>query len=87
MFHFVPESCVNEENPFKLESNFTLRWFTPTTEVPLCGHATLASAAVLFYTQENQKVNHTVYRTHSKDRPLEYTDFLNRPTAKIELVK
>lgn len=25
-----------------------LRWFTPTTEVALCGHATLASAFVLF---------------------------------------
>ncbi|WP_190819006.1 PhzF family phenazine biosynthesis protein [Saccharopolyspora pogona] len=24
-----------------------LRWFTPTTEVPLCGHATLATAHVL----------------------------------------
>jgi PhzF family phenazine biosynthesis protein len=24
-----------------------LRWFTPTTEVPLCGHATLASAACI----------------------------------------
>ncbi|BAT95612.1 hypothetical protein VIGAN_08236900 [Vigna angularis var. angularis] len=27
---------------------FHLRWFTPTTEVELCGHATLASAHVLF---------------------------------------
>ncbi|XP_020227300.1 uncharacterized protein LOC109808646 [Cajanus cajan] len=27
---------------------FHLRWFTPTTEVKLCGHATLASAHVLF---------------------------------------
>jgi len=26
---------------------FDLRWFTPTTEVPLCGHATLASAHAL----------------------------------------
>lgn len=26
---------------------FGLRWFTPTMEVPLCGHATLASAHVL----------------------------------------
>jgi len=26
---------------------FELRWFTPTTEVDLCGHATLASAFVL----------------------------------------
>ena len=25
-----------------------LRWFTPTTEVPLCGHATLASAWVIY---------------------------------------
>lgn len=29
------------------EADFDLRWFTPTTEVPLCGHATLASAHVL----------------------------------------
>jgi PhzF family phenazine biosynthesis protein len=29
---------------------FSLRWFTPTTEVPLCGHATLASAHVLWET-------------------------------------
>jgi PhzF family phenazine biosynthesis protein len=27
---------------------FELRWFTPTIEVDLCGHATLASAFVLF---------------------------------------
>ena len=27
---------------------YDLRWFTPTAEVPLCGHATLASAHVLF---------------------------------------
>lgn len=27
---------------------FGLRWFTPTVEVPLCGHATLASGHVLF---------------------------------------
>lgn len=29
---------------------YGLRWFTPTVEVPLCGHATLASAHVLFST-------------------------------------
>lgn len=28
-------------------SDYHLRWFTPMTEVPLCGHATLASAAVV----------------------------------------
>ena len=34
---FVPE-----------EGDRALRWFTPTTEVDLCGHATLASAAIYF---------------------------------------
>jgi PhzF family phenazine biosynthesis protein len=29
------------------DGDYRLRWFTPTTEVPLCGHATLASAAVV----------------------------------------
>jgi PhzF family phenazine biosynthesis protein len=31
-----------------LNDGFHLRWFTPKTEVDLCGHATLASAYVLF---------------------------------------
>lgn len=30
------------------DDGFSLRWFTPTVEVPLCGHATLASAHVLW---------------------------------------
>lgn len=30
------------------EHDFSLRWFTPTREIELCGHATLASAAVIF---------------------------------------
>jgi PhzF family phenazine biosynthesis protein len=29
------------------ETDYDLRWFTPTTEVALCGHATLASGHVL----------------------------------------
>jgi predicted PhzF superfamily epimerase YddE/YHI9 len=30
------------------EDYYELRWFTPEVEVDLCGHATLASAFVLF---------------------------------------
>lgn len=30
------------------DESFQIRWFTPTQEVDLCGHATLASAHVLF---------------------------------------
>src|SRR5262245_7526302 len=32
----------------KNEDGYALRWFTPLVEVDLCGHATLASAHVLF---------------------------------------
>lgn len=32
----------------KNNQNYQLRWFTPVTEVDLCGHATLASAHVLW---------------------------------------
>ena len=33
---------------YRVEDGFNLRWFTPTLEVELCGHATLASAHVLW---------------------------------------
>lgn len=39
------------ETAFLLKADngdYTLRWFTPTTEVGLCGHATLATAKVFF---------------------------------------
>lgn len=34
----------------KVEDGYRLRWFTPSAEVKLCGHATLASAHVLWET-------------------------------------
>jgi len=43
-FLYVP----NEANIKEINS-FRLRWFTPKVEVNLCGHATLATAALLFY--------------------------------------
>jgi PhzF family phenazine biosynthesis protein len=33
---------------FRQEDGFRLRWFTPAVEVDLCGHATLASAHILW---------------------------------------
>ena len=32
----------------RVGNKFHIRWFTPTVEVDLCGHATLATAYVLF---------------------------------------
>jgi PhzF family phenazine biosynthesis protein len=36
----------------KEANHFALRWFTPTKEVDLCGHATLAAAYILFNERE-----------------------------------
>ncbi len=33
---------------YPMKDGYNLRWFTPTTEVDLCGHATLATAHVLW---------------------------------------
>ncbi|WP_209974647.1 PhzF family phenazine biosynthesis protein [Paenibacillus eucommiae] len=33
---------------FPYQDGYSLRWFTPNTEVDLCGHATLASAHILW---------------------------------------
>lgn len=49
MQKIATENNLSETAFFIPESNgFDLKWFTPTTEVDLCGHATLASAHVLF---------------------------------------
>lgn len=47
--HIAAENNLSETAFFRRQgSDFLLRWFTPTAEVRLCGHATLASAHVLF---------------------------------------
>jgi PhzF family phenazine biosynthesis protein len=33
---------------YPVENGFSLRWFTPFVEMPLCGHATLAAAHVIW---------------------------------------
>jgi PhzF family phenazine biosynthesis protein len=51
---------------------YHLRWFTPKTEVPLCGHATLASAHILwsegFQPKDKRLQFHTLSGTLSADR-------------------
>jgi PhzF family phenazine biosynthesis protein len=48
-------------------SDYLLRWFTPATEVPLCGHATLASAAVVM---ERLEPGRSTVVFHSASGPL-----------------
>src|SRR5690349_16829603 len=44
---------------------FELRWFTPTVEVPLCGHATLASSYVIF-NELGHEGEKTVFKTRQR---------------------
>ena len=48
-------------------NDYAIRWFTPTVEVALCGHATLASAHVFFNYSAYNKDRITF---HSKSGPL-----------------
>lgn len=49
------------------DGDYRLRWFTPTVEIPLCGHATLASAAVVM---ERLELTRTSVIFHSASGPL-----------------
>ncbi|CAL1603930.1 unnamed protein product [Knipowitschia caucasica] len=55
---------LNPSDNFTTGSRFRLRWFTPTTEVNLCGHATLATARVLFQYENNVNTK-LVFETRS----------------------
>ena len=48
-------------------NDYDIRWFTPAAEINLCGHATLASAWVLFNILGYKKPSLTF---HSKSGPL-----------------
>jgi len=70
----------------KQDGYYDLRWFTPTIEVDLCGHATLASAFVLFEDAEKSS-GEIKFKTMSgmmavtKGNDLFYLDFPARPVA------
>ena len=62
----------------RADGSYDLRWFTPTVEVDLCGHATLASAHVLggagtFHTRSGE------LRVHSRRRRLDRDGLPRRP--------
>lgn len=48
-----------------IDDGFSLRWFTPVSEVDLCGHATLASAHTLWETGALHRDESVRFQTHS----------------------
>lgn len=74
----------------KRENDYEIRWFTPTVEVDLCGHATLASAYVLFnfYNYTSPILNLYSHRSGLLTVKKENDEFtLNFPTDTIEQVE
>nr|CAH0113790.1 unnamed protein product [Daphnia galeata] len=55
---------IENGETFEKSPKFGLRWFTPTHEVDLCGHATLAAAAIIFHKLGN-KEKAIEFNTHS----------------------
>ena len=90
MQQIAAENALSE-TAFCLRSatGYELRWFTPNVEVPLCGHATLATAKVLF--DLDPALDHVSFA--SKAGPLEVRrgtgglivlDFPARPGQRLE---
>lgn len=63
----LAETAFFVKSAGKGADHYDLRWFTPTVEVDLCGHATLASAYVLFRWLSPQAPKVTF---HTKSGPL-----------------
>ncbi len=74
----------------KNDTGYKLRWFTPEYEIDLCGHATLASAHILF-TELGYKEDEIHFETVKagtlivkKDGDKYIMDFPSRPPINIE---
>jgi PhzF family phenazine biosynthesis protein len=67
------------------DADYDLRWFTPTTEVDLCGHATLASGHVLIHGDRVRFATRSGILTVSKNGDLLELDLPAYSVAKGEL--
>jgi PhzF family phenazine biosynthesis protein len=72
------------------DDHYQLRWFTPKLEVDLCGHATLASAYVVFE-HLGYEGDAVAFQTQSgeltvwKDGQFLIMDFPSRPAEEVEM--
>ncbi len=82
----LPMTAFFVPNP----DGYDLRWFTPEVEVPLCGHATLASAFIIFHDLA-PAAKSVRFETKggalivTRDGDLLSLDFPSRPPAACEL--
>lgn len=67
------------------KKEYTLRYFTPTAEVDLCGHATIATFALLHVMQ--MAVGHCLCHTKAGDLTIEVADKVMMQMAQPRIVK
>lgn len=81
------------ETAFFVKKNdvYEIRWFTPTFEIDLCGHATLASAFVIFEILKAEESQVKFHSHKSGELSVEkkgdrfILDFPSRPVAPVEI--
>ena len=74
------------------EELYSLTWYTPTKEVELCGHATLAAAAALYQSRRVPKQSKISFQTPHSGKLYAYLvgdiinlDFPATPSSEVEL--
>ncbi len=67
------------------DADFDLRWFTPTTEVALCGHATIASGHILIRGEKVRFATRSGILTVSRNGDLLDLDLPAAPAKPAEL--
>lgn len=87
----LSETAFFVPTPDAADHDYHLRWFTPASEIDLCGHATLASAAVIFR-ELRPELDEVTFQSLSgplvvrKDDALLELDFPARPVLREEPV-
>ncbi len=94
MQHIASENNLSETAFYvpEADGSYRIRWFTPTTEVDLCGHGTLAAAHALF---THQKYSEKTIRFQSnsgiltveKRESLYWLNFPSQPPEPIPVPK
>jgi len=91
MLSIASENNLSETAFVNINSTpFFIRWFTPTTEVDLCGHATLATARILLDEYLPKNTNEIIFNSHSgelkafKKDGLIYLDFPRDEPREVE---
>ena len=78
----------------KQDDGFSIRYFTPTVEVPLCGHATLATASVIWHESLVHRSKDIIfyakggslkaYQSESNVISIDFPKAVSRPLSQID---